>query len=161
MGRSRSQISHVTLTGWGLLYYLVSLWASCEHVLEFGIPMGSFFSHNFGIRMGPNFWLGRQTPTDFQRKNPAGLITYRVQLNATMSQINDVCIRTQISRLFSFKSLHVAFTWVTIKAILITWHWIGTNCWNPSSRNTRIHLCCSIITMTARVTRLYSLTVLV
>ena len=51
--------------------YLASLWASCEHVLEFGIPMGSFFFNNFGIRMGPNSWLGRHTPTHFQRKTPS------------------------------------------------------------------------------------------
>ena len=29
-----------------------------------------FFSHNFGIHMGPNFSLGWHTPTHFQSKNP-------------------------------------------------------------------------------------------
>ena len=32
-------------------------------------PNGLFFFHNFGIRMGPIFSLGRHTPTHFQRKN--------------------------------------------------------------------------------------------
>ena len=36
--------------------------------LEFGIPKGWFSSQFLGIRMGPNFWLGRHTRTHFRRR---------------------------------------------------------------------------------------------
>ena len=49
---------------------MVSLWDPRGHVIQFGIPMGLFSLPYLGIRMGPNFWLGRHTPTHFQRMAP-------------------------------------------------------------------------------------------
>ena len=40
---------------WGFVKYLVSLWASCEHVFRYMVFQWTRFHHNFGIRMGPYF----------------------------------------------------------------------------------------------------------
>ena len=55
--------------------------------------MGSFFSHNFGIRMGPNFWLGRHTPTHFDRwtvRHSSTYIILHVSTDALSSVFNRV-----------------------------------------------------------------------
>ena len=55
-------------------WYLNGSHQSCEHVLEFGIPIGlfCFVFYNFGISiMGPNFSLGRHTgPYPFPGDDP-------------------------------------------------------------------------------------------
>ena len=56
------QDMHLTQRSSFIERYLVSLWVLCDHVLEFGIPVGLFTSQVLGICMGPNFWLAVGTP---------------------------------------------------------------------------------------------------
>ena len=56
--------------------YLVSLWVSCIHVLEFGIPMGSF-SFQFWYPYGSKFFVWSAHPyTHFQGKTPGRQVSF-------------------------------------------------------------------------------------